>query len=108
MLAPRETLRKAPRNRPLLAGLMLALFVFLLALAQFRTLHQLCHPEAGRSDHQCVVTMLATGQVDAPATLTALPPAPQVFRQPSLATPDLVSSADRTLLPSRGPPAPFV
>lgn len=103
----RKQMRKALGSRPLTAGVLLALFAFVLAMAQFRTLHRFCHAEADQKDHQCAVTMLVSGQVDAPSY--GVIPAPVQMRfvgEPSAPT-SFVPSADFFLLPSRGPPAPL-
>lgn len=99
--------RKALRSRSVIAGSLLALFLFVLAMAQFETLHESCHAEAKQADHQCAVTTLHSGMVDASATDTAIVPAPPVVVSEPITGISFVSSADYSLLPSRGPPAPL-
>ena len=89
-----------------MAGLLLGLFMFLLAMTHFESLHRAIHADARQPNHQCAVTMLQAGQVDAPpasavslmlspvAVVTAFSPPAAVF-----------VSFDFTLLPSCGPPA---
>jgi hypothetical protein len=86
-------------------SLLLGVFLFGLALAYSESLHQLVHADAGKPSHQCVVTLLAGGQIDAvPAAISieftsgavslfAWPDTP-VFQSPSYSLP-----------PGRGPPA---
>jgi hypothetical protein len=84
---------------------LLGVFLFGLALTYSETLHYWVHGDAGQPNHQCVVTLLATGQIDAvpsairiqftsgDASLLAWPDIP-VFRSPAYSVP-----------PGRGPPA---
>jgi hypothetical protein len=95
----------APR-RWAMAGLLLGLFLFVLAMTQSESLHHLVHVDSKQTSHQCAVTMLRGGQVDAPPPSTVSIPVPQVvavvvFTQPSA----IFVSFDFTLLPSCGPPA---
>ena len=95
----------AVRRRGWAGSLLLGVFLLGLALTYSEALHQLVHADAGKPSHQCVVTLLAAGQVDAvPAAISieftsgavslfAWPDTP-VFRSPSYSLP-----------PGRGPPA---
>lgn len=96
---------KVLRRRPVIAGSLLALFLFVLTMAQFETLHESCHAEAEQADHQCAVTALHSGMVDAPAVQFVVLPPPVVVTVTQIAGSVFVSSAHYTLLPSRGPPA---
>lgn len=96
---------RAAQSRPLKGGVLLGLFLLLLAMAHSWALHECVHPEADHADHHCAVTMLQHGQVDA-ATVTVVavvsPPMPvaRVF------TPAPVFPTIELLLPpGRGPPA---
>lgn len=89
------------------AGAVVSL-VFFLALLLFTSshrLHKLIHPDADSPDHQCAITMLAHGQVNA----SALPPvlvafvATLFFLLPPLQS-ALVSSFEYRFCPSRAPP----
>jgi hypothetical protein len=93
------------RRKPLKAGLLLGLFVFVLAMAQFKTLHRYCHAEANQADHQCVVTTLSSGMVDAPTTHTVVVAAPVTVLCAQIPGIIFVPSVNYSLLPSRGPPA---
>ena len=97
--------RNALRRKPVIAGALLALFLFVLAMAQFKTLHRYCHEEADQTQHQCVVCTLKSGLVDtALVHVAVIPPQTVAVSEPAPAI-TFVSSADHTLLPSRGPPA---
>lgn len=64
--------------RILLASGLLAAFLFALTLAASPQLHARIHPDAGAPDHECAVTLIATGkyaQADAPPVLVAPQPA---------------------------------
>ena len=51
--------------------LLLGVFLFGLALTYSESLHQRVHADAGKPGHQCVVTLLAAGQIDAvPAVIS--------------------------------------
>jgi hypothetical protein len=85
-------------------SLLLGVFLFGLALTYFESLHHWVHADAGKPDHQCVVTLRASGQIDlapvvvsvqlpsAVISLSAWPDAP-LYRPPAY-----------SLLPARGPP----
>jgi hypothetical protein len=53
----------------------LAAFLTLLLFTSSESLHKLIHPDADSPDHECAITMLAHGQVNAPA----VPPVLVVF-----------------------------
>ncbi|HZF01660.1 MAG TPA: hypothetical protein VE344_07175 [Methylomirabilota bacterium] len=46
------------------AGLMLFLFLFTVAMVVCPELHELIHKDADEHDHHCAVTMLLQGKVD--------------------------------------------
>ena len=84
---------------------MLCLFASVLALANSATLHQALHPNATAPDHQCVVTLLANGQVDVcSGVATALPPTSVLvsFVLPAFS---FETGTSFNLPLSRGPPA---
>jgi hypothetical protein len=56
-----------------LGSLLVCLVLLLNALAASPNLHELFHPDAGKVEHQCAVTLFAHGQVDSAAV--DLPPA---------------------------------
>lgn len=62
----RQTSRRATGIICLVLLLTLQLF------ASSESLHKLIHPDADSPDHHCAITMLAHGQVDAPAALPLL------------------------------------
>jgi hypothetical protein len=84
---------------------LLVLFFSLLAMAFSARLHQALHTDAANADHHCAVTLLASGQMDAPAIIAAVVHIPVVstsFFQPDLPLPAGVSF---NLAHGRGPPA---
>jgi hypothetical protein len=86
--------------------LLLGLFLFVLAMAQFESFHNTIHSDSRQPDHQCAATILRGGQLDAPPpgeVGAAVSPVALVadFVQP----PAIVVSFEFALLPSCGPPA---
>jgi len=83
---------------------LLALLLAVLAPASFSPLHLAIHPDAGSTDHQCVVNLLSSGQVDSPPNEVALIILP-VFETSSLPETPLSLPLFRQFPPGRGPPA---
>jgi len=105
MNVAQKQLKLGVKCKPLVAGLMLGLFLFVLAMANFKAVHCALHDDAEKVDHQCVVSLLAGGQIDtASGTVSVSKVSPPAFQ---IATPKLfvVVAVDYSLLPSRGPPA---
>lgn len=74
--------------RALVASSLFSAIVFALALAALPQLHSRLHPDAGSADHECAVTLIATGrynQADAPLVLVAPRPAATFANIPVLA-----------------------
>ncbi len=89
----------------LMAGLMLWLFLAVLASASMPELHHALHEDADAATHECVVTQVSQCQVELlPVTLAV--PVPSLAAPDAPAAPDFlhVSSPPR-LLSGRGPPA---
>jgi hypothetical protein len=91
--------------RRLSAAASLALFLLLVIFSSSEQLHKLIHPDADSPGHQCAITMLAQGQVNAPtsslvvvAFVSAL-----LFVLPPLRT-SAVSAFDYRFSASRAPP----
>ena len=85
--------------------LCLGLFIFLELLAVSPELHQYFHPDANQPDHQCGVTLMAHGQVDAaPGALTVVLSPLFAFEIPSLPLAAPVT-VDHHFSPGRAPPA---
>jgi hypothetical protein len=98
-------MRKTPfLGKPGKALLLLALFCSVLACANFSSLHQAFHPNATNPDHQCVVKLLASGQVDAPVADPAIIIAALTLDFPAAEQPLPVRSFF-SLPPGRAPPA---
>ena len=98
-------MRKIAGGKPFVGGLLLALFVFVLAMANSGALHHLVHSEAAQPNHECVVKLLANGLIDfSPVAATVVTPPSSTFVCVLPEVP-LLLAADYSLLPSRGPPA---
>jgi hypothetical protein len=96
---------KIPALKKALSLFCLVSFVFLQALSASPVLHCHFHHDAGKADHNCVVTMLSQGNV---ITAAAVPfiQLPSVFVIESPAALVSVSvSVDYQLLPGRAPPS---
>jgi hypothetical protein len=96
--------KAARKERRIISAFLLGLFLFLQALAASPALHEFFHPDAGKEDHECAVTLFLHGQVSASGTVVAVVSVPTlpIFH---LSAPAVVYvSTDVQLLPSRGPP----
>jgi hypothetical protein len=94
----------APRLR-VMAGLLLGLFVFVLAMAEFGALHRLLHADAGQAEHHCAVTMLVGGQVDVATGEVRVAFTPAVAVAVVMPAAQIFVAVDYSLLPGRAPPA---
>jgi hypothetical protein len=90
-------------------GVLSILLVLLLnLLAASPALHEWLHADAGQVEHQCAVTMLAHGQVDAPVVDVALPvPVAPIEFLPQTSV-SILNALVATLPPGRGPPVSFL
>ncbi len=80
--------RNRERLRVIVASGLLSAFLFALGLAASPRLHARFHADAGSPDHECAVTLIATGkyeQADAPPILAAPQPAIVFEKIPALA-----------------------
>jgi hypothetical protein len=80
--------------RSLVAGFVSAAFFWALALSASPQLHQRVHPDANRVEHNCVATMIASGNYDHaahPPLVSAAALVPQFSKIPAL-TPCWVQS----------------
>jgi hypothetical protein len=93
------TLRRRAR-----AGLLLGLFLFVLAMAQFRALHHMLHADSGTVDHQCAVTLLASGHVDVAVSEVPVAFLPVLAVAPAIPSAQVFVTVDYSLLPGRAPP----
>jgi hypothetical protein len=92
-------------DRPVRALVCLALFLALQLFAASSPLHQAIHSDANSPGHQCAITMIAQGQVDAPPAWIgwAAFAAVLLFCVPAFSAPRH-SLTDLRLAPSRAPP----
>jgi hypothetical protein len=105
MNATRGRWRSALRYRPVIAGLLLGMFLIVLVMAHSWALHHSVCAEAASPGHKCAVTLLTGGQVhisSGTVTVTTTPVLTLACVQPE---PPFVTVAHYSLLPSRGPPA---
>ncbi len=80
-------MRKDGRFQLLVSGGLLASFFFALFLAVVPQLHQRIHKDAASSEHECAVTLIASGkyqQSDAPVLVSIPQPAVQFSKIPAL------------------------
>jgi disulfide bond formation protein DsbB len=99
-------IRKATANRHFwLGGMLLGLFLGVLALTISEAWHRAMHADACEPEHQCAVTMLHSGQVDVPV-VEVTPVCGKVWTGVALAAKLVfVPVVDFNLPPSCGPPA---
>jgi hypothetical protein len=74
--------------RAIIASGLLSAFILALSLAASPQLHARLHADAGSPNHECAVTLIATGkyeQADAPPVFAAPQPAVQFEKIPALA-----------------------
>ena len=89
-------------------GLLLGIFLFILAVANCEPLHHWFHPDEASPSHHCVVTLQARGQIDvAPAIVQVQPAFVVVVTLAPWSAAPLLQSPAYSLLPGRGPPASF-
>jgi len=86
--------RSANHGRAFVAISVFAAFVWALALSVSPQLHHRIHPDAGRAEHSCAVTAIATGSYEHAAQPQLVSsPAPAVLFSKNLAlTPQWVES----------------
>ncbi len=80
-------MRKNRRFQLLASSGLLASFFFALALSVAPQLHQRIHKDAASSQHECAVTLIASGkcqQSDVPVLVSAPQPAVQFSKIPAL------------------------
>lgn len=92
------------RRQWISAGLA-SLFLWLLALSVFDSLHSRFHPDAHGSSHECIVTMLQRGQWDSSEPEVGEAPFDARELSAQIWAPAFVLLSTRLLLPpSCGPP----
>jgi hypothetical protein len=105
MNSTRKRWRNALCSKPRIAGLLLGVFLLVLAMAHSWALHHSVCTDASAPAHKCAVTLLTGGQVHVAANAVAVATAPNVVVARALPEPLLLTVADFSLLPGRGPPA---
>ncbi len=105
MNVAREQIKNGRRPRPIIAGLMLGLFLLVSALANFEALHGDFHSNSEKADHQCAVTLLGSGQIDLPISAAIILFVSSVFLIRAISKIDLFVSVDYLFQPGRAPPS---
>jgi hypothetical protein len=103
--APKELINAFSSKR-LVGALQLGVFLLVLAMTHFESLHHLFHADANQPNHHCAVTLLSGGQLDAPPSCSStIVHSPIVVVVQAIHQPVIFISFDFALLPSCGPPA---
>lgn len=91
-------------GKAVIASLLVALVLLLDAMAACPALHELIHQDASSSQHQCVVTLFAHGQVDsASVEVSTVAPLVSVETTPQFQF-SVFAPAIENLPAGRGPP----
>ena len=101
----RQTGSKGAAGRGWISLLLLGLFLAVLVLGSSFTLHKALHPNAGKADHHCAVTLLASGQVEASGVAAMAAPAPAISFCFILADVPVYTGVCFNISQGRGPPA---
>jgi len=103
-----KILKRSKFGQAAAASLLAVLVLLLSTLAASPALHNLVHADAGASDHQCVISLFANGQVSSAPAAQILIGLALLFGGVALLAARLIfSSADYRFSSSRAPPAPF-
>ena len=89
-----------------IASLLVAIVLLLDAMAACPALHELIHPDAGHSDHECAVTMFAHGKVDSVNVEAAAVPPQALAVVTPLVEFSVFGPAIKHLPAGRAPPVP--
>ncbi|HXJ61667.1 MAG TPA: hypothetical protein VNU68_33925 [Verrucomicrobiae bacterium] len=101
-----QTVRGGATIRVAVAGLMLGLWLVLVALGSSPQLHRLLHADSSQPSHDCVVTQLTKSQfLTAGGAISAIVVASSFFGFPPLTERIALPAADIRLAPPRGPPS---
>ena len=87
------------------AVLSLALWLTLTVAEGYRPLHAWLHGGTIPKDDDCAVVMFLHGKVDTAAVVVNVPVAPALVIAEALTPAPIFTTVDRSLLPTRGPPA---
>lgn len=103
----RVTQRQLKRpGQAVIASLLAGLVLFLNLLSASPTLHQWFHADAGKSEHQCAVTLFAHSQIDSASVDTVVSMALTVFAPVPAVDISLFHPAIDGLPAGRAPPVP--
>jgi hypothetical protein len=92
-------------GKPAFSGLLVALVLLLNAMAASPALHERIHHDAGKADHECVVTLFAHGHVDSvDCAVPVAVPAAGIETTASIIF-SVPGTALENLPPGRAPPA---
>ena|ERR1044071_7019124 len=94
-------------SKAVLAALLVGMILLLDAMASSPALHELIHKDAGKADHDCVVTMFAHGKLDsATANVSVVTTIVSVEIAPQIESSVFVSAVENLPL-GRAPPVVF-
>jgi hypothetical protein len=93
-------------GKPALAALLAGIVLLLDAMAACPALHEMIHHDAGKEDHHCAVTLLASGKMDSTTCETILPPPPVSIEITRHFIISIFGPAIENLPQGRAPPAP--
>jgi hypothetical protein len=91
--------------RPAISGLLVAVILFLNAMAACPALHQLIHHDANQPGHECAVTIFAHGKVEAATVEVSVTAAAILIAASPQIEISVFSTAIENLPPGRAPPA---
>ena len=100
----RNTWHKSGFGRSAIAGVLLGLFIATLSLTYFEALHCALHCDADQPSHECAVTLVQKGLLDAAETFVAATPLPAAPCEQIFLTESVLTSTDFLLSPGRAPP----
>lgn len=92
------------RRKGFAAALMLALYAALQTFAASETLHHCVHEDSHAPDHECVIKLVADGQVLVEHAPRLAPEPEQSFFIAPECPSQVLPSTDRLLPPGRAPP----
>jgi hypothetical protein len=104
MRKTKNVFRSLSRRPRVVAAALFFLFLSILAFAASPALHELIHADAKDVHHQCAITVLAHGQVDAPACEVSAPVPTVCFELFSPVTASFASPILEQFPPGRAPP----
>ncbi len=94
-------------GKSLLSLLALVLYLAVVCASSSSVLHHFFHDDADAPEHQCIVTIISSGQFETPHTTVAAEVPALAVRVDDCAEQPLLPIVDFRLPPGRAPPALF-